>query len=321
MTPELSIVVLNYETRELLLDCLAAIEKAVATPALRGTCEVIVVDNGSQDGSAEAVRDAHPGFELIALDRNLGFAGGNNAALERARGRYIALVNTDVIVEPDTFDRILETLEERKDAGAAGVQLLHPDGRLQNSIHAFPSFWQELLPTWLLELALPERFPSKRRPPARPTVVESVLGAVFVVRREALEDVGLLCEEYFFFLEETDWCWRMAERGWKVIYVPDVRVVHASGASSKQKDPVATRIEYSRSLDHFLRTHRSAFSASAVRVVRALKHLLAIVPLAIAGLFSSRHRARLSSVIRLLHWDVVGRPPEWGLSKRTPLAS
>ena len=314
MTPRLSVIVLNYETRGLLLDCLAAIEKAVTAPGLAGACQVIVVDNGSTDGSAAAVVEAFPDFELIALDRNRGFAGGNNVGFERARGRFVALVNTDVVVEPDTFERVLESLEKREDAGAAGVQLLHPDGRLQNSIHSFPSLWQEFVPTWFLELAMPRRFPSKRRPLEHPTVVQSVLGAVFVVRREVLEDVGPFCEDYFFFLEETDWCWRMAERGWKVIHVPDIRVVHASGASSKKKDPVATRIEYNRSLDHFLRTHRGTASAGSVRAVRALKHLLSVLPLAVVAPFSTRHRRRLASVVRLLHWDVAGRPPEWGLS-------
>jgi len=314
MTPKLSVIVLNYETRDLLLECLEAIELALVRPGLEGACEVIVVDNGSQDGSVDAVRGAFPEVELIALDSNRGFAGGNNAGLSRARGRYLALVNTDVSVEPDTFERIITGLEEHPEAGAAGVQLLHPDGRLQNSIHAFPSVWLELAPTWLLELALPKRFPSKRRPPQAPVVVESVLGAVFVVRREVLEEVGPLCEDYFFFLEETDWCWRMAKRGWQVLHLPDVRVVHESGASSKRKNPVATRIEYSRSLDRFLQTHRGAFSALTVRRVRVAKHLLALLPLSVAALFSARHRVRLASVVRLLHWDAVGRPADWGLS-------
>ncbi len=315
MTPKLSVVVLNHETKALLLDCLEAVENAIATPPLAGACEVIVVDNGSGDGSAEAVRANHPEVELIALGRNLGFAAGNNVGLARARGRFIALVNTDVVVEPDTFERILASFDDHPEAGAVGIQLLHPDGRLQNSIHAFPSLWREIVPRWLLELAAPRRFPSKRRPLSGPTVVDAVLGAVLVVRREVIEEVGPLCDDYFFFLEETDWCWRMAEHGFQVLHLPNVRVVHASGASSKKKDPSATRIEYSRSLDLFLRTHRGAFAAHGVRIVRAVKHLLALLPLTVVALFSSRHRDRLSSVVRLLRWYAAGRPPEWGLSK------
>ncbi|MDP6981164.1 MAG: glycosyltransferase family 2 protein [Myxococcota bacterium] len=315
---DLSVVVLSYETKDLLLDCVESIEKALEGPALRGASEIIVVDNGSRDGSAEAIRERHPRVEVIALEDNRGFAGGNNVAIERAGGRYIALVNSDVVVEPDTFERVLEVFETRKDVGAAGVQLLHPDGRLQNSIHVFPSLWREVVPTWLLETLAPRRFPSKRRPPAEPIEVESVLGAVFVVRREVVDDVGPLCDDYFFFLEETDWCWRMAERGWKVLHLPNVRVVHASGASSKQKDAAATRIEYSRSLDRFLRAHRGAFEAEMVRVVRVTRHLLALLPLTLAGLFSARHRARLSSVMRLLRWHAAGRPAQWGLSGTRP---
>lgn len=315
---ELSVIVLSYETKVLLLECLRCVERAVEAPGLRGACEVFVVDNGSRDGSVEAVRERFPAFDLIALDANRGFAGGNNVALGRAKGRYIALVNSDVRFEPELFVRVIEQLEPRPDVGAAGVQLLHPDGRLQNSIHRFPSMWRELVPRAVLETVAPDRFPSKRRPPAAAIEVESVLGAVFFVRREVVEEVGPLCEDYFFFLEETDWCWRMTERGWKVLHLPDVRVTHVSGASSKKKRASATRIEYSRSLDLFLRTHRGAGQARAVRVLRATRQLLSLLPLLALAPFSRRHRERLSSVLRMLRWYAAGRPAGWGLSESAP---
>ena len=165
------------------------------------------------------------------------------------------------------------------------------------------------------ELAWPGRFPSKRRPALVPVEVESVLAAVLVVRREVIDQVGPLPEAYFFFLEETDWCWRMRRAGWKVLHVPDARAIHCSGASSKRKDPVATRIEYHRSLYHFLFQNRGKTSAMAVMCVRVAKSLLMLLPLSLLGLFSARHRSRWRSVIALLRWHAAGRPPGWGLER------
>lgn len=311
---DLSIVVLSFDTRALLLECLASVVEDIHRPNARLACEVIVVDNGSSDGSADAVRDAFPSVEVIALDTNRGFAAGNNVALTRAKGKYVALLNSDVVLEPGALERVFDVLEARPDAGAAGIQLLHPDGRLQNSIHGYPSVVRELVPRWLLEVAWPSRFPSKRRPSREPIAVESVLGAVLVVRREVLQKVGLLPEAYFFFLEETDWCWRMRRAGFEVLHVPAARAVHRAGSSSKRKDPAATRIEYHRSLYHFLRANRGATSAVAVMTIRIVKSLLVLLPLLPLAAFSQQKRERLRSVLRLLRWHASGCPPDWGLS-------
>ncbi|MCP4037144.1 MAG: glycosyltransferase family 2 protein [bacterium] len=310
---DLTVVVLSYETRDLLLECLASVEQALHRPAARLDCEVIVVDNGSSDGSAAAVRDQYPWIVVVELTENRGFAAGNNVALARAKGRYVALLNSDVVLAPGALERTLDVLEVRKDAGAAGIQLLHPDGRLQNSIHGYPSLPRELVPNWLLELLFPTRLPSKRRPAREPIEVESVLGAVLVVRREVIDQVGPLPEAYFFFLEETDWCWRMRRAGWKVLHIPDARAIHRLGASSKCKDPSATRIEYHRSLYHFLRENRGAASATGVMIVRIAKSLLVLLPLSLLAPFSTRHRSRLHSALRPLCWHAAGRPAEWGL--------
>lgn len=311
---DLSVVILSFNTRSLLLECVASVEREVRQPGANLTSEVIVVDNGSSDGSASAVRDAFPWVDLIALDENVGFARGNNLALERTRGQVVLLLNSDVVLEPGAVACVIAALEERPEVGAAGIQLFHPDGRLQNSIHMVPSFPREIAPTWLLETLAPARFPSKRRPAREPIEVESVLGAALFVKREVLERVGFLPTAYFFFLEETDWCWQMRRAGFRVLHVPGARAIHHSGASSKQKDPIATRIEYHRSLYHFLRVNRGVHSATAVLVVRIVKGLAVIVPLALLGLVSASYRTRLRSVARLLLWHLSGRPPSWGLS-------
>jgi GT2 family glycosyltransferase len=311
---DLSIVILSFNTRALLLECVASVEREVCSPDAKLVSEVTVVDNGSNDGSVEALRERFPWLEVIALEENLGYARGNNLALERANGQVVLLLNSDVVLEPGSIETALAVLAEHPRAGAAGIQLIHPDGSLQNSIHLFPSLLRELLPIWMLETLAPARFPSKRRPPVGPIEVESVLGAVLFVRREVLERVGLLPEAYFFFLEETDWCWQMRRAGFQVLHIPGARALHHSGASSKQKDPIATRIEYHRSLYHFLRVNRSAASAAGVRLVRILKGMVSLAPLGLLALTSPRHRMRFRSVCRLLFWHAIGCPASWGLS-------
>jgi GT2 family glycosyltransferase len=141
-----------------------------------------------------------------------------------------------------------------------------------------------------------------------------VLGASLFVRRESIEAVGKLSEDYFFFLEETDLCWRIRSAGWQVLYVPDAQVVHVSGASSKQRDRADTRIEYNRSLDHFLKTHRGAHSARAVRIVRLLKNAASVLLLGALAPLSARLRVRLHERWRVLVWQLSGRPPDRGLA-------
>jgi hypothetical protein len=239
---------------------------------------------------------------------------GANAGIERSVGRVILLLNSDATLERVAIERCLGVLAERPEVGVVGPQLVHTDGRLQNSVHVFPSLFTELIPTWLPELILPGRFPSKRRPPREPTPVDAVLGASLFVRRESIEAVGKLSEDYFFFLEETDLCWRIRSAGWQVLYVPDAQVVHVSGASSKQRDRADTRIEYNRSLDHFLKTHRGAHSARAVRIVRLLKNAASVLLLGALAPLSARLRVRLHERWRVLVWQLSGRPPDRGLA-------
>jgi len=321
---DLSIIIVSWNTRDLLLECLASLRSELE-PEPRCEpieSEVFVVDNGSDDGSAEAVRERHPWVQLIPLPENRGYAAGNNVALRRARGRVILLLNSDVALESGVLAHCLGVLDSESDVGAAGIQLLHPDGRLQNSIHTYPSAWHEPVPRALLEIALPRRFPSKRHVHTRPIEVDAVLGAVLFVRREVVEDVGFLCEDYFFFLEETDWCRRMHQAGYRILHIPDSRAIHRSGASSKQKHPLETRIEYHRSLHHFLRVHRGPLSAGVARSLRVIKSLLSLAPLAIASLVSVRQRERLRSVWGVLVWHLRGCPGGGGLRglDRSPIS-
>jgi GT2 family glycosyltransferase len=316
---DLSVVVLSWNTRELTLACLAALEaeglaSAGAPPGPDGLrAETILVDNGSTDGTAPAARARFAGVEVVALAGNLGFAAGNNAGLARTRGRVIVLLNSDVTPTRDALVRCFRHLETHPDVGAVGVQLLHPDGRLQNSVHRFPSLLTELVPRFVLEALLPARFPSKRVAHEGPVDVDAVLGACLAVRREVLERVGGLPEEYFLFLEETDWCWSIREAGYRVVHLPDVRLVHLSGASSKKKVPARTRIEYHRALYRFFRRHRGRAALAALVALRVVKGIVAVLSRLPAALVSARGRARLRERSEVLAWHLRGCPPDAGL--------
>jgi GT2 family glycosyltransferase len=320
---DLSIVIVSWNTRELLLECLEELERELDTCARQAglRAEVIVVDNDSSDGSGDAVKACHADVVLIRRDHNGGFAVGANLGIASASGRVIALLNSDTRVVPGALARCLEVLDESPGVGVVGAQLLHPNGHLQNSVHAFPSLLGELLPRGLLEALAPHRFPSKRHPQPVPTSVDAVKGAALFVRREVIEAVGPLCEDYFFFLEETDWCWRIREAGWEVRLVPDARVVHVSGASSKRREPMRTRIEYHRSLYRFLHEHRGAAVARAAVAIRMLRGAIGLLGLALLAPLSRRARARLPERAGLLAWHLVGQPGGWGLEGPAPASA
>jgi GT2 family glycosyltransferase len=317
---DLSVVIVNWNTRALLLECLAAtrdeLEREARASGLLG--EIIVVDNGSRDGSADAVREAFDDVEVLPLPENRGYAAGNNAGIAVAKGRILLLLNSDAFLLPGALRVALDVFERSPDVAAAGVQLVHPDGRLQNSIHTFPRFWLELVPRALLELSMPKRFPSKRYRHAGPIDVDAVLGAAFFVRRAVIDEIGPLCEDYFFFLEETELCWRIKCARHRVVHIPAARAEHRSGASSKRRHSLATRVEFHRSLYHFLRTNQGVVPAAAVVVLRVVKGLVSLPFLLLLAIVSQRQRERLGIVWGMLVWHTLGCPRHWGLTGVVP---
>ena len=313
---DLSVIVVSYETRDTTLACLASIDETVRGrhDAGRIEVEVLLVDNASRDGSAEAVRRRFPWVRVLAQERNRGFAAGCNAGLREAKGRHAVLLNSDTVVRREALERCVAFLDAHPDVGVVGPQLLHADGRRQNSIHAFPSLATELVPRGLLEAVLPRRFPSKRRRLAGPTDVEAVLGACLFVRRAVWERVGGLPERYFLFLEETDWCWSIREAGFRIVHLPDVELVHLSGASTTRKDATRKRIEYHASLYRFLARRRGPWVVRGVRLHRIVRGLVEVGLLWPLALVSARQRRRWHERRRLLSWHLRGCPEGEGLA-------
>jgi len=314
---DLSIVIPTWNTRELVLECLESIESelgsAGGSPGL--AADTCVVDNGSSDGTAEAIRQRFPWARVVSLPRNVGFAAGSNAGLRALRGRYALLLNSDARLVPGVLRRCVDYLDLHPDVGVVGPQLLNPDGSKQNSIHNFPILATELLPKGIFQFLFRRRFPSRRWAGDLPIDVEAVVGAALFLRASLLREIGPLPEEYFFFLEETDWCLRVHSAGWRVVHLPSAFAFHLSGGSSKRRSPALTRIEYHRSLYRFFRKHHGPIPTRVVlglRFAKALLYLVTQAPLAVAG---ERHRARWGIHRDVLLWHLRGCPATVGLGR------
>ena len=312
--PDLSIVILTWNTKPLVVDCLGSIYGNV-----RGiSFEVILVVNGSTDGTQAAVRDRYPQVMMIENAVNVGFTRGNNMGIRETAGRHVLLLNDDTIVLPGALEGMVHVLDGRPDVGAVGPQLLGKDGAKQNAIHAFPSLLTELVPPFLLELLFPGRFPSKRISHEGPVEVPAVLGAAMTIRREALDRVGLLDEGFFSYLEETDWLLRAKRAGYKTVFLPESSIHHIHGASSKKKFPGPSRVEFHRSLYRFFEKHHGQRSCALLVALKWIGLSVNVLSLSIACLFTAfrkeRLRIRLRSYVYLLAWHAKGRPPGMGLA-------
>ncbi len=242
--PDLSIVIVNWNVRDLLRRCLNSVLSSSQYPA--AGIEVIVVDNGSSDGSVEMVRAEFPGVHLIANAENRGFPAANNQGLAVARGRYVLLLNPDTEVVRDALATMVAFADAHPDVGMVGPQLLNSDGSVQSSRRRFPTLATAFFEsTWLARYAprrLLERYEFLDQSDDVTQDVDWLYGAALMARREAIEQVGPMDEGYFMYSEELDWCRRFREsgagssgrRGWRVVYLPTAQVIHHEGKSSEQ---------------------------------------------------------------------------------------
>lgn len=286
MSVDLSIVVVSWNVADLLRDCLQSILDAPGTRLCKdGTVhigdhavEVFVVDNASSDGTPDMVRAAFPQVKLIANCTNLGFAGANNLALGRCQGRYVLLLNPDTRVVGDALSAMLDYVEANPDAGVVGPRLYYADGSLQPSRRRFPTLMTALMESTLLQQWFPRnrwalRYYAAGIPDDVVQDVDWVIGACMLVRAEAIERVGLLDEGFFMYSEEMDWCRRMVEDGWRVVYLPQASVVHHEGQSSSQVVP-ARHIHFQTSKIRYFRKHHGALQATALRLFILLTYLV-----------------------------------------------
>jgi N-acetylglucosaminyl-diphospho-decaprenol L-rhamnosyltransferase len=256
--PTLSIVIVNWNTKDLLRECLHSILLTVH----KTTYEIIVVDNSSTDGSVNTLSSLFPSVMFIRNSQNVGFACANNQGMAISRGSYILLLNSDAELMPDTVDEAIHFINTHPDAGAVGVRLLNPDGSFQQSYVNFPTLWSELLMISkvgriLLRSTYPSYGPSLGKGPQK---VDCVSGAFLLVRRAVVDKIAGLDESYFMYSEEVDWCYRMKMAGWEVWYLPDATVFHLWGGSSSQKKTQMEAELYCSKI-RFFRKHYGAWQS------------------------------------------------------------
>ncbi|MBI5249260.1 MAG: glycosyltransferase family 2 protein [Desulfomonile tiedjei] len=312
--PVLTFVVVNRNTADLLIRCLDFIFSSELTETL----QVILVDNGSTDDSVSRVKGAYPGVEIIEAGRNLGFAAANNRAFEKATGRYLILVNTDALLERHCAAKLLALMESNPRVGMAGPQLLNQDGSLQTSYEAVPTLATETLNRSLLKRLFPKRFPGKATRLSGPEPVEALIGAVMIIRRKALEELGGFDEGYFFFLEETDLAVRMRKAGWGVMHEPAAVATHLQGATAKTYQAGA-RIEFYRSRYLFFEKHYGIAAMRFLRAVIVANLTLNAVALGLANLFTLGKSRGIAGNFRvrtqLWKWHLEGCPAGPGLPR------
>jgi GT2 family glycosyltransferase len=266
---DLSIVIVNWNVCDLLRQCLSSILGAGCREPDAGRVEIIVVDNASTDGSADMVRDEFPGVRLVVNAENRGFPAANNQGIAAARGRYVFLLNPDTEVESGALDAMISYADAHPDVGVVGPQLLNPDGSVQSSRRRFPTLLTGLLESTWLEPHAPRRLLERYRVLDRPDDatqdVDWVDGAALMARREAIERVGPMDEGFFMYSEELDWCRRFREAGWRVVYLPEARILHYRGRSSEQV-AAASHIHFQTSKVRYFRKYHGTIVAEALRL-------------------------------------------------------
>jgi len=252
-------------------------------------CEVIVVDNASTDDSADVVQKAYPQVRLFRNQENVGFARANNQALRVAQGRYFLLLNSDAFVHAGAIATLIKFMESHPDTGATGCRLFYENGSLQKSCFSFPTPLTELWQSLWLDRLFPRSpvfgkfrmsywdFDSYRE-------VDWLMGAVMILRKEAVDQVGPLDEDYFMYSEEMDLCYRLNKASWKVSYIPEASATHIWGGTSRQNKELAfIRLYKSRVM--FSRKHYGYFTTFLYKMVLFIGSLIRVLGGTIAGLF------------------------------------
>lgn len=260
-TPDVSIIIVSWNTSALTTSCLASLPAAAR--AVRW--EAWVIDNASTDDSVAAIRTRYPDVHLVANATNVGFAAANNQGIRASTGRFVLLLNSDTVMAPLALDRLVAFADDHPRAGVVGPMLVNPDGSYQTGPTPYPSVLNELLSVTGLGRRVSHRgYPS--RPLSRARQVQRtdyVGGACMLGRRAAIDEVGGLDEGYFMYSEEPDWCWRMRSRGWEVWYTPDATVTHFGGQSTHQAREAMVIALY-RSKVRFMLLHRGWLSAATL---------------------------------------------------------
>ncbi len=236
----LSIVIVNYNTKEILKNCLNSVFEKIKDINF----EVLVVDNASNDGSIEMIKNEFPNVRVIINKKNIGFAKASNQGLKNVNGKYILLLNPDTIFLDENFKKLIDFMEECPDVGACGPLILNKDGSIQRQCkRGLSTFWN----SFTYYSGLWKLFPQNKwwqkkfggyfllnKPYDKICEVDVLSGAAILIRKKTLEEVGLICEDYIMYWDDTDLCFRIKKEGWKIYYLPLTKIIHYGGAGGTQ---------------------------------------------------------------------------------------
>lgn len=256
---DLSIIIVNYNVKEFLKNLLHSIKKA----SQNLSTEIIVVDNASDDGSIEMLREKFPEVKLIANDKNLGFGKANNIGLQLAKGKYILLINPDTLVAEDTFTKLIEFFETHPDAGMVGCKILNPDGTLQLACRrSFPGPWTSFTKVTGLSTLFPKsklfaKYNLTYLDENQTYEVDAISGSFMMMRKEVYDKVGGFDEQFFMYGEDLDLCFRIQKAGYKIYYVHTAQIIHYKGESTKRSSLDETKVFY-QAMHLFVKKHLSS---------------------------------------------------------------
>jgi len=254
---DVSVSIVNFNAKEYLDRCLTALYKSIT----RHSFEVIVVDNASNDGSADLVKLKFPSAKLIVNSSNLGFIKANNIGIKNSRGRYILCLNNDTEVLDGSIDKLIDFMDSNPDAGAAGPKLLNSDRTLQMQCRReFPTLSNSLFYFSGLNRFFPKNklfggYLLTYLDDKNTVEVDCLCGAAMIVRREAIEKVGLMDESYYMYGDDIDWCYRIKKAGWKIYYLPGAEIIHYGGRGGSRRQSYRNIFEFHRAMAVFYRKH------------------------------------------------------------------
>jgi GT2 family glycosyltransferase len=289
---DISVVIVAWNAKRYLELCLESLEKAPS----RRSMETLVVDNASTDGTVEMVEARFPWVKLIKSPENLGFAKGNNVAIRQCQGRYIALVNPDVIVLPGCLDALADFLDQNPKVGNVGPRVLNPDMTLQSSCRRFPTLWNSFCDA----TGLATKFKKTRLfagehmfyfPHDRTLAVDVLVGCFSFIRRETFDAVGLLDEKLFMYGDDVDWCRRAWKAGWKVVFFPGAQAIHDRGKTTAPY-PVRFAVAQQKSILYYWSKYHSTFGVLGIRCIILFHHLLRYAFAVLSGLAHPGRRAQ-----------------------------
>jgi len=307
--PEVSVIIVSYNTRQMTLDCLHTLEAG-----LEGlSAEIWVVDNASADGSAAAICAEFPDVHVINNPVNAGFGAANNLALKQAKGEFLLLLNTDAFAKPSAVSALVDYLKTHPKAGIVGPRLLNADSSLQRSCYRYPSPGR----AWLENLGLSglvARHGTLGDYSAwahdRERSVEWVIGACLLVRREAYMQAGGFDEAFFMYQEETDWQKRVRDAGWEIAFTPSAVVTHLGGASGAS-ERASINAHFFDSLDYFIRKHHGLAGLVSLRLAMVVGAAARTVAWGGIAALLPRRRSVAQAKTRLQAWLCVRQATQW----------